>query len=74
MPIFISLIRFKVSFVFYPYVQLLVEKENERRTLLEELLQTKEALISTRQKVELLHQEVKKLQEREQVGMMYRNE
>ncbi|XP_053101259.1 centrosome-associated protein CEP250 isoform X3 [Hemicordylus capensis] len=46
--------------------EMLLEKEDERKSLLDELLQTKEELTSACQQLELLHQEVKKHQKREQ--------
>ncbi|XP_025022925.1 centrosome-associated protein CEP250 [Python bivittatus] len=44
----------------------LLEKENEKKSLREEIFQTNEKLVSTCQQLEYLHQEMKKLEEREQ--------
>ncbi|XP_063153373.1 centrosome-associated protein CEP250 isoform X2 [Candoia aspera] len=44
----------------------LLEKENEKNPLREEIFQTNEKLVSTCRQLEYIHQEMKKLEEREQ--------
>lgn len=48
---------------------MLLEKENEKKSLQEFHLQTKQELTSTCQQLDHLRQEIKKNQEREQVGV-----
>lgn len=65
--------KVKPSLSPFLFVQVLLEKEREKKSLLEALLQTQEELTDACQQLEQLRQEVKKHQ-KEQVGLTSREQ
>lgn len=65
--------RVKPSFSPSLFVQVLLDKEREKKSLLEALLQTQGELTDASQQLEQLRQEVKK-QQKEQVGLTCREQ
>lgn len=61
-------------FTFLSFVQVLLEKERERKALLEDLLQAQGELTGAYQQLEQLQQKVQEQQGKEQVGVSNRKE